>query len=74
MPLLYHHDNGMATAWQRHGNGMATAWDFWLKPTHALPLPLQQRGLRRAQALFCHGSTSRGVRLCLSPLFLWKMG
>ena len=29
----------------------ATALDFWLKPAHASPPPLQRRGLRRAKAL-----------------------
>src|SRR5689334_15884941 len=26
---------------------------FWLKPAHTSPLPLKQRGLRRAEAPFC---------------------
>src|SRR5258708_10627341 len=32
---------------------MASGRDFWLKPGHASPLPLQRRGVRRAKALFC---------------------
>ncbi len=32
----------------------ATEPYFSLKPTHASPLPLQRRGVRRAKALFCH--------------------
>src|SRR5262245_41754205 len=34
MPLFCHHNRGYATR-----------RDFWLKPTHASPLPLQRRGL-----------------------------
>ena len=39
---------------------MALSLDFWLKPTHALPLPLKWRGLRRAKARFCQ--TAVGAR------------
>jgi len=35
--------------------------DCWLQPGSASPLPVQRRGLRRAQARFCQAS---GVLLC----------
>jgi hypothetical protein len=40
-------------AFSHRGKKPALAPDVWLKPSHASPLPLQRRGLRRAKALFC---------------------